>query len=119
MKGRAGENLLVLLERRLDNVVYRLGFATSRAEARQLVKHGHFHVNGRKATIPSMSLRPGDEISVREKSQPDHPHRRSSLEALEEKSVPQWLEANKADFSQGRCQRSPRGTTSPCRSRNS
>jgi ribosomal protein S4 len=55
MKGRTGENLLVLLERRLDNVVYRLGFATSRAEARQLVRHGHFTVNGRKAAIPRCS----------------------------------------------------------------
>ena len=54
MKGRAGENLLSLLERRLDNVVFRMGFATSRAEARQLLRHGHFLVNGRKATIPSM-----------------------------------------------------------------
>ena len=98
MKGRAGENLLVLLERRLDNVVYRLGFATSRAEARQLVKHGHFLVNGRKATIPSMSMRPGDVISVREKSQ-QVARIAGSLEALEDKSVPQWLEPNKADFS--------------------
>ena len=98
MKGRAGENLLVLLERRLDNVVYRLGFATSRAEARQLVKHGHFLVNGHKATIPSMSLRPGDEISVREKSR-QVARIAGSLEALEDKSVPQWLEPNKSDFS--------------------
>jgi small subunit ribosomal protein S4 len=59
MKGRAGENLLALLERRLDNVVFKLGFATSRAEARQLVRHGHFLVNGRKATIPSMLTKPG------------------------------------------------------------
>ena len=68
MKGRAGENLLLLLERRLDNVVFRLGFATSRAEARQLIRHGHFQVNGRKASIPSMQLRAGDLVTLREKS---------------------------------------------------
>ena len=69
MKGRAGETLLVLLERRLDNVVFRMGFATSRAEARQLVRHGHFLVDGRKAQTPSSRLRPGAKVSVREKSQ--------------------------------------------------
>src|SRR5262245_1404484 len=68
MKGRSGENLLVLLERRLDNVVFRMGFATSRAEARQLVRHGHFLVNGRKARVPSMLIRPGEKVTVRERS---------------------------------------------------
>ena len=68
MRGRAGDNLLVLLERRLDNVVFRLGFATSRNEARQLLRHGHFHVNGRKTTIPSLLVTPGMEVVVREKS---------------------------------------------------
>ncbi|MDP7571288.1 MAG: 30S ribosomal protein S4, partial [Myxococcota bacterium] len=68
MKGRAGENLLMLLERRLDNVVFRLGFATSRAEARQLVRHGHFTVNGCKAVTPSMHLREGAKVELREKS---------------------------------------------------
>jgi small subunit ribosomal protein S4 len=58
MKGRSGENLLMLLERRLDNVIYRLGYVTSRAEARQLVKHGHFTVNGKKAHTPSMLVKP-------------------------------------------------------------
>ncbi|MGB9846571.1 MAG: 30S ribosomal protein S4, partial [Desulfotomaculales bacterium] len=67
MKGITGENLLQLLERRLDNVVYRLGLASSRAEARQLVKHGHFRVNGRKTTIPSFLLRAGDVVEVAEK----------------------------------------------------
>jgi small subunit ribosomal protein S4 len=97
MKGRAGENLLVLLERRLDNVVFRLGFATSRAEARQLVKHGHFLVNGRKATIPSMHLRTGHIISVREKSQKIM-RIAGALEALETRSIPEWLEIDKESF---------------------
>jgi small subunit ribosomal protein S4 len=68
MRGITGENLLSLLERRLDNVVYRLGFAPSRATARQLVRHRHFTVNGRVTNIPSYSLRPGDTVVVREKS---------------------------------------------------
>jgi small subunit ribosomal protein S4 len=97
MKGRSGENLLNLLERRLDNVVFRLGFATSRAEARQLVRHGHFRVNGRKAAIPSMLLRPGDTIRLREGSQ-QVARVVSALDALEGKSVPQWLEIEKAEF---------------------
>jgi small subunit ribosomal protein S4 len=97
MKGRSGENLLNLLERRLDNVVFRLGFATSRSEARQLVRHGHFRVNGRKAAIPSMLMRPGDTIRLREKSQ-QVSRIASALDALEGKSVPQWLEIEKAEF---------------------
>ena len=97
MKGRAGENLLMLLERRLDNVVFRMGFATSRAEARQLVKHGHFLVNGKKATIPSMLLRPPAVVTLREKS---HKVARiaGALEALESRSLPQWLEIDKDNF---------------------
>lgn len=67
--GSAGENLLIMLERRFDNVVYRMGFAATRREARQLVSHGHFLVNGKKANIPSMELKEGDIILVREKSQ--------------------------------------------------
>lgn len=67
-QGKTGENLLVLLETRLDNVVYRLGFASSRKEARQLVVHGHFTVNGKKATAPAMELKAGDVIKVKEKS---------------------------------------------------
>ena len=97
MKGRAGENLLVLLERRLDNAVFRLGFATSRAEARQLVRHGHFLVNGRKATIPSMLVRPGNKITLREKSR-EIARIVGALEALEGKAVPQWLEIEKDSF---------------------
>lgn len=68
MPGKSGENLLKLLELRLDNVVYRMGFAATRAQARQLVNHGHFNINGRRASIPSMNVSPGDEISVRENS---------------------------------------------------
>lgn len=68
MSGKTGDNLLKLLELRLDNVVYRLGFASSRPEARQLVVHGHFTVNGKKADIPSMILKVGDEIKVKEKA---------------------------------------------------
>jgi small subunit ribosomal protein S4 len=97
MKGRAGANLLVLLERRLDNVVFRMGFATSRAEARQLIRHGHFTVNGRKSSIPSMSMREGAVISVREKSR-KVARITGSLEALEGKSVPQWLETDTENF---------------------
>jgi small subunit ribosomal protein S4 len=97
MKGRAGENLLVLLERRLDNVVFRMGFATSRAEARQLVRHGHFLVNGRKASIPSMQLRAGDAVTVREKSRKVG-RISGALETLEGRSVPQWLDIDKDDF---------------------
>ena len=97
MKGRAGENLLILLERRLDNVVYRMGFATPRAEARQLVKHGHFLVNGRKATIPSITIRAGAEVSVREKSR-KVTRIAGALDALESRSIPQWLEVDKDDF---------------------
>jgi len=97
MKGRAGENLLVLLERRLDNAVFRLGFATSRAEARQLLRHGHFLVNGRKATIPSMLVKPGHKITLREKSR-EIARIVGALEALEGKAVPQWLEIEKDSF---------------------
>jgi small subunit ribosomal protein S4 len=97
MKGRQGENLLMLLERRLDNVVFRLGFATSRAEARQLVKHGHFEVNGRRQTIPSMLVKAGARITVCEKSR-KVARIANALETLEGRSVPRWLETEKAKF---------------------
>lgn len=97
MKGLAGENLLSLLERRLDNVVFRLGFATSRSEARQLVKHGHFNVNGRKASIPSMRIKPGMTIEVREKSR-EVTRIAGALDALEDRSLPGWLEIDKPNF---------------------
>jgi small subunit ribosomal protein S4 len=97
MKGRAGDNLLALLERRLDNVVFRLGFATSRAEARQLVRHGHFLVNGRKTSTPSFLTRPGMQITLREKSR-EISRVIGALEALEGRAVPQWLELDKERF---------------------
>jgi len=97
MKGRAGENLLILLERRLDNVVFRMGFATSRAEARQLVRHGHFLVDGRKAAIPSFQVKAGAKVSVREKSR-KVARIAGALEALEGRSVPQWVEIDKESF---------------------
>lgn len=92
-RGITGENLLQLLERRLDNVVYRLGFAASRAEARQMVRHGHFQVNGRRVNIPSYLLRAGDEVAVREGSK-DHPAIASLAEDLGKRVVPEWLQLN-------------------------
>jgi small subunit ribosomal protein S4 len=97
MKGRAGENLLILLERRLDNVIFRMGFATSRAESRQLLKHGHFTVDGRRASIPSMTVKSGAVIQVAEKSR-KVARIMGALETLESRSVPQWIEINKDAF---------------------
>jgi small subunit ribosomal protein S4 len=97
MRGRAGENLLQLLERRLDNVVFRLGFATSRAEARQLVQHGHFAVNGRTVTIPSFIVRANAKVVLRESSR-QIARIVGALDALESKAVPGWLEMDKASF---------------------
>jgi small subunit ribosomal protein S4 len=90
-KGITGDTLLQILETRLDNVVYRLGFASSRAEARQLVKHGHFSVNGRRLDIPSYQVRIGDVISLREKSA-GSPKFKELLESAEGKTVVGWLE---------------------------
>ncbi len=98
MKGRAGENLLMLLESRLDNAVFRLGFATSRSEARQLVRHGHFLVAGRRVSIPSFQVKPGMQITLAEGSR-QVTRILGALEALEGKSVPQWLEIDKDNFS--------------------
>ena len=95
MKGITGENLLNLLEQRLDNVVYRLGLATSRAEARQLVRHGHISVSGRKVNIPSYQLAPGQEVSVREKSRKMTTILRS-LDISGGRSLPSWLELDRA-----------------------
>jgi small subunit ribosomal protein S4 len=96
-KGITGTNLLVLLERRLDNVVYRLGFANSRTQARQLVRHNHFMVNGRKVNIPSFLVRKGDKVSVKEKSQ-KIASIIESMEAVARRGVPQWLELEKGQF---------------------
>lgn len=90
-KGVTGEHLLSLLERRLDNVVYRLGFAASRGQARQLVNHGHLLVNGRKMTIPSMTINVGDSVEVREKSRQLVPVQ-AALEVAEGRGVPNWLD---------------------------
>ncbi len=97
MKGVTGENLLVLLETRLDNVVYRLGFASSRGEARILVRHGHFTVNGRKVNIPSFQVRPGSVIELREKSRAIACIN-ESLDAVVRRGTPQWLELDKTAF---------------------
>ncbi len=90
-KGITGTNLLQILERRLDNVVYRLGFANSRPQARQLVNHSHFLVNGRKVNIPSYQVKAGDVIEVREKSRSVQVIN-DALEAVVRRSAPQWLE---------------------------
>ena len=96
-KGITGENLLVLLERRLDNMVYRLGFANSRAEARQLVRHGHFLVNDRKIDVPSALVRPGDVVAVRERSR-QIVRIQEALELSQRRGVPEWLEVDRPNF---------------------
>ncbi len=98
MRGITGENLLLLLERRMDNMVYRMGFATSRAEARQLVRHGHFAVDGRKVDIPSYLLQPGQVLAVRERSRKVS-RIVEALEQAERRGVPDWLEVQREDFS--------------------
>ena len=92
-QGVTGENLLTILESRLDNVVYRLGFAKSRAEARQQVRHGHIHVNGRRVDIPSFRVRPGDLISVAPKAR-EMLVIKSALISNERVQVPAWLEVD-------------------------
>jgi small subunit ribosomal protein S4 len=96
-RGITGENLLSLLESRLDNMIYRMGFAPSRSEARQLVRHGHFLVNQRRVTIPSYFVKPGDEIQVRESSR-KVVRIQESLELAQRRGVPEWLEVNKDAF---------------------
>ncbi len=90
-RGITGETLLQLLERRLDNVVYRLGLATSRPQARQLVRHGHVRVNGRRADIPSLSLKAGDAVSVRQRSA-KQPAILYAMEEVKGRGIPDWLE---------------------------
>jgi small subunit ribosomal protein S4 len=89
-KGITGELLLQSLERRLDNVVYRLGFATSRAQARQLVRHGHFTVNSRKVDIPSYAVRQGDTVAVRGTSV-QNPIIQHAMEEVKGRGIPEWL----------------------------
>jgi small subunit ribosomal protein S4 len=96
-KGVTGEILLQLLERRLDNVVYRIGFATSRSEARQLVRHGHFRVNGRKVNVPSYLIRAGDSVGVRERSQ-KVARIQEALELAQRRGIPDWLEVTPESF---------------------
>lgn len=97
MKGVTGENLLILLERRLDSVVYRLGFATSRNEARQLVRHNHFKVNGRRVNVPSFQVRPGDVVELREKSR-EVTRVNEALDGVMRRGVPSWLELDRPAF---------------------
>ncbi|MBN2653976.1 MAG: 30S ribosomal protein S4 [Nitrospirae bacterium] len=97
MKGVTGEILLQLLERRLDNVVYRAGFALNRRSARQLVKHGHFLVNGKAVNIPSYLLRPGDEVSVKESSK-QNAIITESVSVAEHRGVPEWTEVDASNM---------------------
>jgi small subunit ribosomal protein S4 len=96
-RGVTGETLLQLLERRLDNIVYRLGFSTSRAEARQLVRHGHFRVNGKKVDIPSYLVKPGDAVTVRDRSR-QIARIVEALELAQRRGVPDWLEVDPPAF---------------------
>ena len=94
MPGNTGANLIALLERRLDNLVYRTGFATSRAQARQMVRHGHFNVNGRKVNIPSFVVKPGDALEVREKSR-NNATILAARDATAHAPSPNWLEVDR------------------------
>jgi len=92
-KGSTGENLLQLLECRLDNVVYRMGFGVSRTEARQLVRHNGVQVNGKKVNIPAYQVKPGDVVSVAEKSR-EQLRTRSAIELAEQRGFPEWIEVD-------------------------
>lgn len=96
-RGVTGENLLILLERRLDNAVFRMGFASSRNQARQLVRHKHILVNGKKVNVPSFLVSVGDEVTVKEKSRANTLIN-ESIEAVERRGVPSWLELNKDSY---------------------
>ena len=100
LKGVTGENLLVLLERRMDNIVYRMGFASDHAEARQLVRHGHFTVNGKKVNIPSYLVRVRDIVQVKGPSQ-KIARINEALTAVDRRGVPQWIEMDKENFRGG------------------
>jgi len=97
-KGVVGETLLSKLERRLDNVVYRLGFGSSRAQARQLVRHGHILLDGKKATIPSLQVKAGQTVAVKEASRKNELIR-ASVETARGRGVPDWLELDAESFS--------------------
>ena len=96
-EGMTGENLLVLLERRLDNAVYRMGLAESHREARQLVLHAHFTLNGKKVNVPSILVKPGDVIAVKEASRASAKFK-ALAEALESKNAPKWLDVDKTNL---------------------
>jgi small subunit ribosomal protein S4 len=106
-KGVTGENLLFMLERRLDNVIYRLGFAMSRRQARQLVRHGHVTVNGRKVDIPSFQVKVGDEVAVREQSL-GNVHVQDAFKTSGGRGRPGWLEIANTDKLVGRVVAPPR-----------
>jgi small subunit ribosomal protein S4 len=97
LQGVTGENFLAMLERRLDNVIYRLGFAGSRNQARQLVRHNHFTINGVKTNIPSYVVKPGDVIELKEKSRTKQ-YIIDALSTVERRGVSQWLELDKESF---------------------
>ena len=97
MPGKTGDNLLVLIERRLDNVVFRLGFAATRREARQLVNHGHFTVNGRRVNIPSFQVKPGMVIAPKESSR-NLEKIKANVEASAFRQAPRWLEYDAANM---------------------
>lgn len=97
LKGKTGDNLLILLERRLDNVVYKLGFAVTRRESRQMVRHGHFNVAGRKVNIPSFLVRPGEQIEIREKGR-KMVAVNEALDAVVRKGIPPWLELDRDNY---------------------
>ncbi|MGB5400985.1 MAG: 30S ribosomal protein S4 [Thermoanaerobaculia bacterium] len=96
-KGVTGDNLLISLERRLDNVVYSLGFASSRSQARQLVRHGHIEVDGRKTTIPSYQVKVGQQVGVKEGSRKNEIIR-ASVETARGRGIPSWLELDPENF---------------------
>ncbi len=93
-KGITGENLLSGLERRLDSVIYRMGFGTSRAQSRQIVRHGHIQVNGRKVDIPSYQVKPNDEVAVREASK-NHPAILAARDATAHAPAPSWMDVDR------------------------
>jgi len=96
-KGVTGTNLLIVLESRLDNIVYRMGFAASRKQARQLVRHDHFTVNDKKVNIPSYLVKPGDQIEVKEKSK-KVPQVIEAIETVVRRGIPDWIEVDKEKF---------------------
>lgn len=96
-KGVTGENLLILIERRLDNTIFRIGFASSRKQARQLVRHNHIQINGKKVNIPSFLVSPGDVITLKEKSRANTVIN-ENIEAVVRRGIPSWLELEKDTY---------------------